>query len=112
MYTGTDDIYKVGQISTWHNSSDLSQYYPDECAELSGSAGEFFPQDRDKTSLTYFTPDLCRPIFFTYQEEDKVEGIHGYKYVLADGFVANSTFNSSNSCYNPHPDIGMTIVEV
>ena len=51
MYTGTDDIYKVGQISKWKNESDLSYYYPDACAELTGSAGEFFPQDRDKTSI-------------------------------------------------------------
>ena len=49
MYTGTDDIYKVGQISKWKNESDLSYYYPGACAELTGSAGEFFPQDRDKT---------------------------------------------------------------
>ena len=56
-------------------------------------------------SFSYFTPDLCRPIFFTYKEESKVEGIHGYKYVLDEGFVGNATYNTSNSCYNPHPDI-------
>ena len=54
---------------------------------------------------SYFTPDLCRPIFFTFEQESKVEGIHGYKYVLDEGFVGNATFNSSNSCYNPHPDL-------
>ena len=124
MFTGTDDIYKVGQIDAWKNESDLAEFYPGACDELTGSAGEFFPQDRDKTTLrwkkkkrkefiyftqfsfSYFTPDLCRPIFFTYQEEAKVRGIHGYKYNLAEGFVANATYNASNECYNPYPDIG------
>jgi len=105
MFTGTDDIYKVGQIDAWKNQTDLSDYYPGECEELTGSAGEFFPQDRDKTTLSYFTPDLCRPIFFTFQEKAKVRGIHGYKYNLAEGFVANSTYNATNECYNPHPDL-------
>ena len=39
---------------------------------MSGSAGEFFPMDRDKTSLSYFTPDLCRPIHFNFKEETEV----------------------------------------
>ena len=104
MYTGVDDIYKVGQISQWNNMSELSSYFPGECSMLSGSAGEFFPQDRDKTSLTYFTPDLCRPIFFNFKEETTYEGISGYKYVLDEGFIGNSSTNSSNACYNPHLD--------
>ena len=104
MHTGVDDIYKVGQISKWKNMSDLSQFYPEGCGQLTGSAGEFFPQDRDKTSLSYFTPDLCRPIHFNFKEESEVMGISGYKYVLDEGFIGNSSTNSSNWCYNPHLD--------
>ena len=54
---------------------------------------------------SYFTPDLCRPIFFKYKEEATVDGIHGWKYWLDEGFVANSTYNASNACYNPEPDL-------
>ena len=32
-------------------------------------------------------------------------GVSGYKYMLDEGFVANSTFNSTNSCYNPELDL-------
>merc|ERR1711970_88320 len=104
MYTGKDDIYKVGQISQWQGHSNLSYLYPEPCDGLYGSAGEFFPQHRDKTSISYFTPDLCRPIFFNFKEETEVSGIHGYKYWLNDGFMGNISVNASNICYNPEPD--------
>jgi len=105
MHTGKDDIYKVGQISAWQGSPDMSEFYPEPCHGLYGSAGEFFPQDRDKTDISYFTPDLCRPISFKFKEKTKVSGISGYKYWLDEGFVANSTFNETNWCYNDEPDI-------
>jgi len=105
MHTGKDDIYKVGQISQWKGDSSLSDLYPEPCDGLYGSAGEFFPQNREKTSISYFTADLCRPIFFNFKEETEVSGIHGYKYWLDDMFIGNATTNSSNSCYNPQPDM-------
>ena len=46
MFTGKDDIYKVGQISSWQGSSNMSKFYPEPCDGLYGSAGEFFPQDQ------------------------------------------------------------------
>ena len=53
MYSGLDDIYKVGQISEWQGRNNLSNFYSEGCQDLVGSAGEFFPQDRDKTSLRF-----------------------------------------------------------
>jgi len=105
MYTGKDDLYKVGQISEWQGYTNLSHLYPEPCDGLYGSAGEFFPQHRDKTSISYFTADLCRPIFFNFKEETTVYGINGYKYLLDEGFIGNASTNASNSCYNPQPDL-------
>jgi len=105
MWTGEDNLQKVGQITGWNGHSDLSYLYPSPCHELTGSAGEFFPPNRDKSSVSYFTTDLCRPIFFNYKEETEVEGIKGYKYWLDQGFIGNATYNETNSCYNPHPDL-------
>lgn len=53
MFSGLGDIYKVGQISEWQGKSNLSDFYSEGCQDLVGSAGEFFPQDRDKTSLRF-----------------------------------------------------------
>lgn len=111
MWTGKDDIQKVGQITKWKNASDLSEFFPSPCSTLTGSAGEFFPPNRDKTSISYFSPDLCRTIFFNYKEKVNVEGVHGYKYILDWGLVGNATRNNSNSCYNPHPDYVQQIKE-
>ena len=44
MATGTDDIYRVGQLVAWQEEEDLGRYYPAPCDEITGSAGEFFPQ--------------------------------------------------------------------
>ena len=60
-------------------------------------------------AFSYFTPDLCRPIFFNFKEETTVEGIHGFKYALDEGFWGNSSTNSSNWCYNPEPDMSKNI---
>jgi len=109
MFTGEDDIYKVGQISRWNEEGSLGNLYPRPCDRLEGSAGEFFPQDQDKTSISYFTPDLCRPIHFNFKEETEVMGVGGYKYMLDEGFVANSTFNETNACYNPELDLMVDI---
>merc|ERR1712215_50889 len=64
-----------------------------------------FPQDQKKTSLSYFTADLCRPIWFNFKEESTVSGVHGYKYILDSGLMGNATENKTNSCYNPNPDL-------
>ena len=106
-----DILILTAPHSKWNNRTDLSQYYPDNCALLSGNVKEFFPPDSwDTTTLTYFSSDLCRPLSFTYQKMEDVDGYHGYKYVLTDGFLANSTFNNSNSCYNPYPDLGRLMI--
>lgn len=36
-------------------------------------------------------------------------GVAGYKYMLDEGFVANSTFNVTNGCYNPELDLVVDI---
>jgi len=68
-----------------------------------GSAGEFFPPDRKKTYVDYFTPDLCRTIRFQYNQETEVLGVPGYEYILGDEFFGNATYFPENACYNPYP---------
>ena len=106
MFTGKDDFEKASQISGWKGFSDLSRFYPAPCDGLYGSAdGELFPPNRDKTSISYFSPDICRPIFFNFKEETEISGINGYKYWLDGMFFGNASINATNSCYNPYPDL-------
>jgi hypothetical protein len=55
---------------------------------------------RDKTSISYFTPDLCRPIFFNFKEEVVVEGVDGYKYWLDHNFIGKHTTVNSGQVKN------------
>jgi len=105
MFTGEDDIGKVGQISLWNGRDNVGHLFPAPCDRLEGSAGEFFPMNQSPTSISYFTTDLCRPIHFNFKEETEVSGIPAYKYHLDRGLIGNSTYNASNACYNPHPDL-------
>merc|ERR1712080_19308 len=105
MWTGEDDIYKVGQITMWNRKDNVGNFFPAPCDRLEGSAGEFFPMDQSPTSVSYFTSDLCRPIHFNFKEETEILGIPGYKYHLDRGFLGNSTFNATNACYNPNVDL-------
>ena len=36
-------------------------------------------------------------------------GVAGYKYMLDEGFVANSTYNVTNACYNPELDLAVDL---
>ena len=51
-------------------------------------------QDRDQSSISYFAPDLCRPVHFYYEAEESVAGVAGYRYSLQAGLVHNSTYNT------------------
>ena len=65
MWTGETTIDKVGQISAWNYNYTIDEsIYPDECGELTGSAGEFFPPGRGKDYVDFFSPDLCRQVHF------------------------------------------------
>lgn len=60
MYTGTDVFEDVGQIAAWNFNSTVNETYPFECNAVTGSAGEFFSPNREKTFADFFTPDVCR----------------------------------------------------
>ena len=42
-------------------------------------------------------------------KETEGMGVAGYKYMLDEGFVANSTYNVTNACYNPELDLAVDL---
>ena len=105
MFTGASDLYKVGQIAEWNYARNISENITDgECGRIRGSAGEFFPPHRDRTHLDFFAPDICRTLSFNYREDVDVLGISGYKFVLDENTVDNSTGENGYNCYNPQAD--------
>ena len=78
-------------------------------------------QFQDLTPVSFFTPDLCRPIRFNFKQETQVntsscvnsieklpiqvDGVPGYKYQVEQEVMSNGTFNENNVCFNPNPDL-------
>ena len=61
MYTGAGGLENIGQVLKWKDMAEIPSYvFPGECGRLTGSAGEFFPPEREATSVDFFSPDLCR----------------------------------------------------
>jgi len=108
MFTGTNGLGSLGQIAEWNNSPRLPENMcTKECGEVRGSAGQFFPPNRDKTYVDYFSSDVCRTLRFTYKEEVSIKGVWGYKYSLDTNLVNNSL--EENMCFNPFPDDKMPL---
>lgn len=103
MYTGNENFNQVGQIASWNYNYTLPEkMYTKQCGQVKGSAGTFFPPNRDKTYIDYFSSDVCRTLRFTFQEEMYVKGVLGYKYALDANLVDGSLME--NECFNPYPD--------
>ena len=60
MDTGATDSSSLGVLKNW-NYRNYSDYYNDECSDLDGSAGDFFPTKMTRNSKwSMFAPDICK----------------------------------------------------
>lgn len=90
MATGQDSIANLGVLRNWNYQS-TSKFYKPPCNGIEGSAGEFWPPLRTKDEITLFSADICRPLTYEYKETVQRHGIFGYKYVIGDKTLSNST---------------------
>ncbi|XP_014244542.1 protein croquemort-like isoform X2 [Cimex lectularius] len=99
MDTGENNIYNLGKLHNW-NYKPTTDFYPDGCGMVNGSAGELFPpkQTKDK-KLQFYSPDLCRSVSLSFKEEVEVHGIKGYKYTGDEYTFDNGTLDPSNECF-------------
>ncbi|XP_054741988.1 protein peste-like [Anastrepha obliqua] len=99
VYTGADDISKIGQMHTW-NYKHHTGYFQSTCGLVNGSAGEFHPPYlKQHGSVSFFTPDLCRTVPLDYLETAEIEGLFGYKYHGGVRSVDNGTLYPENTCF-------------
>lgn len=99
MYTGQDDISKLGLVSLW-NGQDRTNVYPRECGRVEGTTGDVWPPEANHTKpLVVFVPDFCRSIELQYEEEeDSTFNVASQKYVADE-----SNFNRSCFCGSADP---------
>lgn len=98
--TGETDITQIGKLKYW-NYEDTNGAFEDECGQLKGSAGEFYPPHLTKNDeISLFTPDMCRSIPLDFTEEVSIHGIDGFKFTGGDRSVDNGTKYPENWCYS------------
>ncbi|XP_058803575.1 protein croquemort-like [Phymastichus coffea] len=88
--TGEDDISKLGSLMNW-NYKDTTKFFSTPCNVIEGSAGEFWPPYRNKDDIRLFTPDICRPVTFEYEQTVTNKGIEGYKFSMGKTTLSNNT---------------------
>lgn len=99
MFTGVLDPEKMGQVHSWNYST--TGYFPGQCGQVKGGAGEFYPPFMKKTFIEMFSNDLCRSLKFNFNKEIYVKGISSYEFIADHSLFANGTENPENSCYEP-----------
>lgn len=112
MHTGQDDITQIGTMKNW-NYAPRIDYFPDECGIVKGSAGEFYPPIKHKTTpLSLFTADMCRSVSLDFDEEKSIHGITGYKYRGGERTVDNGTINAENECFSTGESVPSGVMNV
>lgn len=100
MHTGEGDISQIGTMKNW-NFSPKTDYFPDQCGVVMGSAGELYPPIKNKTEpITLFAADMCRSISLDFDGEDTIRGVIGNKYSGGKKTVDNGTVYSENKCFS------------
>ena len=79
MYTGRDDINRLGIMDAW-NYEQNPPYYDGQCSRITGSTGELFPPLESADGIGLFAPELCSSLYLVKsQNSESRYGLEGYK---------------------------------
>ncbi|XP_067625345.1 uncharacterized protein [Eurosta solidaginis] len=99
VYTGLDDLRKIGQIHAWNHKTH-NGVYEGECGHVRGSTGEFFPSNlTPQDTLEIYLQNLCRTVPLDYIETVKIHGVTAFKYAATERAVDNGTLYLEMKCY-------------
>lgn len=100
VFTGKDDISKVGKIDMWKQSSTLGFWNDSYCDMINGTdASSFSPFVDKKEPLFFFSSDICRSVSASYEETVNLKGINVYRYSLLQSTLASPVDNPDNKCF-------------
>ncbi|XP_048517037.1 protein croquemort isoform X4 [Dendroctonus ponderosae] len=100
MYSGGNDIRKLGLITRWNYEHETS-YYPGECAVVNGSSGELWYAPHDDKEVAIFSPDMCRfgaPAYMSYPHFYLADP--GYIHDV-DGMSPNAELHATKMALEP-----------
>lgn len=100
MFTGTDEITKLGNIQMW-NDKTSTELYRNNCSNVKGTSGELWPpiENHEKPTISVFAPDICRSIDLKYNSEFSILGLNGYKWTADDSVFDNGDKYPEMECF-------------
>lgn len=99
MFTGAGDVNNMGKVYAWNYST--HHFFPGECGQVKGGAGEFYPPGLNKTFIEMYSSDLCRSVKFEFNDTVDSQGIPAYQFISKKSMFENGTDNPENACFNP-----------
>ncbi|XP_029901845.1 platelet glycoprotein 4 [Myripristis murdjan] len=104
VYTGKDDISKVGLIDRWQGERTVDYWNNTYCDMINGTDASSFPPFLDKKKpLYFFSSDICRSVSATFEKSKDLKGIEVYRYVLPTLTLASPKENPDNQCFCTDP---------
>lgn len=94
MATGVDN--ELGELLQW-NYNNYTPYNEDECARVHGSAGELYTPVASRSSIGFFSPDMCRYVPLDYSEDVVIANVKGRKFAAGPGLLDNGKYCTHKS---------------
>lgn len=85
MATGAGN--NLGELMEWNYESRTS-FFEGHCRSVHSSAGELFTPP-SRTSVKFFSPDICRYLELDYKEDVLVKDLLGYKFASGPSMLDN-----------------------
>ncbi|XP_051890108.1 platelet glycoprotein 4 [Pristis pectinata] len=100
VFTGKDDISKVGIIDRWRNKKKLPFWNDTYCDMINGTDGSSFPPFvHNEKKIYFFSSDICRSIYAEYEQKKSLKGIRVHRFVIPAMALASNVENPDNHCY-------------
>lgn len=77
MYTGKQDVNKLGVVTRFNGEERLRHWSGEECNRIDGTDGSMFPPHlvRRNSTIHIFASDMCRRISLEYTEDITVRAL-------------------------------------
>lgn len=98
IYTGSDDINKVGQFKQWDGIERLDLWPGPTANDINGTEGFFFkPYLQKDDKVMIFVDDTLRSFTMVHKRDVKIKGLDAYQYELPPSIFESAHTNPDNA---------------
>ncbi|XP_064415855.1 lysosome membrane protein 2c isoform X2 [Latimeria chalumnae] len=97
ILSGEQKYQDLARIVEWNGNKSLHWWTTDMCNMINGTdAASFHPLITKDESIPFFSSDLCRSLYATFDSNIDVKGISAFRFVPPPDVFANATLNPAN----------------